>query len=61
MAQGQDTRDQDKHDAEMSAIKGKAAYNAVQHGKDLKDIAKESGATAASNIHGTNIKNPLNL
>jgi hypothetical protein len=54
------TREQEKHEAEMAAVRGQAAYNAVQHGKSTKDLAKESGNTQAANIHGTNVANPLN-
>jgi hypothetical protein len=55
------TREQEKHDAEMSQVKGKAAYNAKKHGESTKDIAKRTGNSGASNVGGSNIKNPLNL
>lgn len=58
--QGQHQREQEKHEAEMNAVKGQAAYNAMQHGKSTKDIAKETGASKSTNVHGVNIKNPLN-
>ena len=53
-------REQEKHDAEMRQLKGKAAYNASRLGKSTADIAKETGNTKSSNIKGTNVKNPLN-
>ena len=66
----QHQREQEKHDqmldkistkeAEMNAIAGQAAFNATQHGKSAADIAKATGNSASSNIHGTNVKNPLN-
>lgn len=54
-------RDQEKHEAEMNAVRGQAAHNAVQQGKKLHDMAEQAGATSATNIGGKNIKNPLNL
>jgi hypothetical protein len=54
------SREQEKHEAEMNAVKGQAALNAVAHGKSTKDIAKATGNTSASNIHGVNVSNPLN-
>ena len=53
-------REQEKHDAEMNQLKGHAAYNAAQHGKSTSDIAKQTGASKSINVHGKNIKNPLN-
>ena len=53
-------RDQEKHDAEMNQLKGQAALNATKHGQSTKDIAKATGNTSASNIHGVNVSNPLN-
>lgn len=53
-------REQEKHEAEMNQVKGQSAFNAAQHGKSTADIAKETGASKSINIHGKNIKNPLN-
>jgi len=53
-------REQEKHEAEMNQVKGQAAVNAVNQGKSIKDIAKTTGNTGAANIHGVNVKNPLN-
>jgi len=53
-------REQEKHDAEMNQVKGQAAMNAVMHGKSTKEIAKATGNTSSTNIHGKNISNPLN-
>lgn len=58
--EAQHGREQEKHEAEMNQLKGQAAYNAAQHGKSTADIAKETGASKSINIHGKNIKNPLN-
>lgn len=60
LQQEQHSMQKEKHNAELNEIKGKAAYNAIQHGKSTKEIAKETGSTSASNIGGVNVKNPLN-
>jgi DNA-binding helix-hairpin-helix protein with protein kinase domain len=57
----QHAREQEKHDAEMAQTKGRAAYNAKKHGSKTKETAKNTGNSGASNIGGTNVKNPLNL
>ena len=59
LAEGEHGREEEKHKAEMNAIKGQAAYNAVQHSKTA-DLAKQTGNSSAANINGTNVKNPLN-
>ena len=58
---GQHKREGEKHKAEMNAVKGQAAYNAVQHSKTTAELAKETGNTKSTNVGGKNIKNPLNL
>lgn len=57
--QAQHSREQEKHEAEMAQLNGQAAYNASMHGK-TGDIAKRTGNSKATNIHGTIVKNPLN-
>lgn len=57
--QGKHSREQEKHEAEMNQLSGQAARNAVMHGK-TSDIAKRTGNSKASNVHGTMVKNPLN-
>jgi len=58
--EGEHSRDQEKHDAEMNQIAGQAALNATKHGKSTADIAKQTGASKSINVNGKNIKNPLN-
>lgn len=59
--EGEHQREEEKHKAELEQLKGQAAYNAVQHGKSTKDVAKVTGNSSATNIGGTHVKNPMNL
>lgn len=62
MEQGQHSREQEAHDAEMESRKQAGAETAVRGGApDLKETAKMFGATAPSNIGGTEIRNPINV
>lgn len=60
LKEAEHAREQEKHDAEMKQLQGAAAYNASMHGKSTKEIAKQTGNTKSANIHGKNVKNPLN-
>lgn len=53
-------REEEKHKLEMEKENAQAAANAVESGKSLKDIAKEFGATKASNIGGRVTANTIN-
>lgn len=60
LKEAEHSREQEKHEAEMAQLSGQAAYNAAMHGKSTADIAKATGNTQSANIHGVNVKNPLN-
>jgi hypothetical protein len=53
LEQGQHGREQEKHQAEMSQLKGQAAYNASQHGK------QPTHPHSTKDLVGKNLKNPL--
>jgi Phage portal protein len=66
-AEAQHERETEKHDMEMSQMKGQAAADAVHHGNreaggdtPLEAAAKQFGASKAVNVGGTNLANPLN-
>lgn len=58
-AEAKNSREEDKHNAEMEQAKANAAANAVRQG-NLRENAKEFGASAASNIGGKMMANPIN-
>lgn len=63
LQQQQEAREQEAHDHEIATTRGEHARLAVSAGqapKSLQDIAKEAGATGASNVGGKVIANPLN-
>ena len=59
-AEAEHGRNQEKHEMEMEQLKAQAAADAVHHGNPLKDSAKQFGASAASNVGGTPVANPIN-
>ena len=63
MEQGQHSREQEAHDADMKVRQQAGAEASVRAGdpESLKDIAKGFGATSASNIGGTPVRNPINV
>lgn len=60
-----DKREQQAHDHEMAAQRSEHARLAVQAGQspieDLRDAAKSTGASSASNIGGKVMANPINV
>ncbi len=59
-AEAKHSRDKEKHNLDTETLKAKAAHDAVQHGNSLKDTAKQFGATAATNVGGKTMANPIN-
>jgi hypothetical protein len=62
----EDKRDQEKHDQEVAQTRGEHARAAVQAGQpspmqQLQEAAKSTGASAATNVEGKVLKNPINL
>lgn len=58
-AEGEHSREEERHDMEMNHAKNAAAHAAV--GKSLKDNAKDVGAASKPlNIEGTPVANPIN-
>jgi hypothetical protein len=55
-------REEEKHQMEMEQLKAQAAADAVHHGQGnpLADAAKQFGASAATNVGGQPIANPIN-
>ena len=55
-------REEEKHQMEMEQLKAQAAADAVHHGQGnpLADAAKQFGASAATNVGGTPLANPIN-
>jgi hypothetical protein len=59
-AEAKHSREEEKHKMEMEQAHAKAASDAVQTGMPLHDIAKEFGASKATNVGGKVIANPIN-
>lgn len=59
--EAQHSRDQEKHDADMTEVKSRHAYAAVTGGQSLHDTAKEVGAASKPlEVGGQKIANPIN-
>jgi hypothetical protein len=63
LQQGKEQRDQEAHDNQIDQAKQEQANAVVrsQDDKGLQEIAKQYGATKATNIGGKELKNPINL
>lgn len=60
-AEAEHGRNEEKHKMEMEQLKAQAAADAVGHGgANLRESAKQFGATKASNIGGQPMANPIN-
>lgn len=53
-------RNQEKHEMEMEQLKAQAAADAVHQGNPMEQAAKQFGASAATNVGGKVMANPLN-
>lgn len=61
-AEGEHSREQEKHDMEMEMLRNQGAHEAVANGNgSLKDTAKQYGAASTPlHVGGTTIANPIN-